>query len=109
MGKVRLEIWPWLSRHENATGFRRLVLEEEARDGESLRGFLNRMAEKHRGFGEVIFDRQAQELSRQVTVIYNERLLELAGGLDAPLRDGDSLSFVPAFAGGAAPVPTTES
>jgi molybdopterin converting factor small subunit len=100
MGKVHLEIWPWLSRHEEPAGFRRLILEEDVREGEPLRDFLNRMGEGHRVFREVIFDPQSQQLSRQVTVIYNERLLELAEGLDTLLHDGDRLSFLPAFAGG---------
>ncbi|MEE9201962.1 MAG: MoaD/ThiS family protein [Dehalococcoidia bacterium] len=100
MGKVRLEIWPWLSRHQETTGFGRLVLEEDVRDGETLRDFLHRMGEGHRVFREVIFDPRSQQLSRQVTVIYNERLLELAEGLDTLLHDGDRLSFLPAFAGG---------
>lgn len=100
MGKIRLEIWPWLGHHEEHTGFHRLVLEEEVAEGETLRDFLNRMGEGHRVFREVIFDPRSQELSRQVTVIYNERLLELAEGLDTKLRDGDRLSFLPAFAGG---------
>lgn len=100
MGKVHLEIWPWLSRHEEPTGFHRIILEEEVREGETVRDFLSRMAEGRRVFREVIFNPQSQELSRQVTVIYNERLLELAGGLDTSLQDGDRLSFLPAFAGG---------
>ncbi len=100
MGKVRLEIWPWLSRHEEPTGFRRIILEEEVGEGETVRDFLSRMAEAHRVFREVIFNPQSKELSRQVTVIYNDRLLELAAGLDTALQDGDRLSFLPAFAGG---------
>jgi molybdopterin converting factor small subunit len=100
MGKVRLELWPWLSRHEEHTGFRRITLEEEVGEGEAVKDFLGRMWERHRAFREVIFDRRTQELSRQVTVIYNDMLLELAGGLDTVLHDGDKLSFLPAFAGG---------
>lgn len=100
MGKVHLEIWPWLSGHEEPAGFRRLILEEEVTEGETLRDFLSRIGEGHRVFREVIFDPRSQELSRQVTVIYNERLLELAEGLDTKLQDGDRLSFLPAFAGG---------
>jgi molybdopterin converting factor small subunit len=95
-----MELWPWLNRHEEHTGFRRITLEEEVMEGEVVKDFLDRMGERHRVFREVIFDRQTQELSRQVTVIYNDMLLELAEGLDTILHDGDKLSFMPAFAGG---------
>ncbi|MDP6099870.1 MAG: MoaD/ThiS family protein [Dehalococcoidia bacterium] len=100
MGKVRVELWPWLSHQEEHTGFRRITLEEEVGGAEAVKDFLGRMCERHRVFREVIFDRQTQELSRQVTVIYNDRLLELVDGLNTVLHDGDKLRFLPAFAGG---------
>src|SRR5204862_8268675 len=49
----------------------------------------------------LIFDPQAQLLPEHVEVVLNDRVLDLQGGLDAALHPGDTLTFLPAHAGGA--------
>jgi molybdopterin converting factor small subunit len=48
----------------------------------------------------LLFDAQAQLLPEHVEVVLNDRVLDLQGGLDAVLRPGDTLTFLPAHAGG---------
>jgi molybdopterin converting factor small subunit len=49
----------------------------------------------------LLFDAQAQLLPEHVEVVLNDRVLDLQGGLDAILHPGDTLTFLPAHAGGA--------
>jgi len=48
----------------------------------------------------ILFDAQAQLLPEHVEVVLNDRVLDLQGGLDAVLHAGDTLTFLPAHAGG---------
>src|SRR3979409_240525 len=48
----------------------------------------------------ILFDAQAQQLPEHVEVVLNDRVLALQGGLDAVLQPGDTLTFLPAHAGG---------
>src|SRR5260370_18181458 len=48
----------------------------------------------------LLFDAEAQQLPEHVEVVLNDRVLDLQGGLDAMLQPGDTLTFLPAHAGG---------
>jgi sulfur-carrier protein len=47
------------------------------------------------------------ELHRFVNVYINDEDVRFLGGLDAKLSDGDSVTILPAVAGGSAMIPTT--
>jgi molybdopterin converting factor small subunit len=47
-----------------------------------------------------LFNPDTGSLPEHVEVVLNDRVIELQGGLNAPLRDGDVLAFLPAHAGG---------
>jgi molybdopterin converting factor small subunit len=48
----------------------------------------------------LLFDVEQQRLPEHVEVVLNDRVLDLQGGLSAPLSPGDTLTFLPAHAGG---------
>jgi molybdopterin converting factor small subunit len=48
----------------------------------------------------LLFDSAQQRLPEHVEVVLNDRVLDLQGGLDAVLSEGDVLTFLPAHAGG---------
>lgn len=100
MTKIRLEVIPWLTRAFGAPGPGRLVRDEEVEAGATVRDLFERLASQHQGFAELVFDRQSQQLTALVSVILNDRILELHGGLDATFADGDTIILLPAFAGG---------
>lgn len=102
MAKVKIEVFPWLSGTFGSRRSDRLVLEEEVGDGTTMGLLLRKLAADHKEFGDITFDQDTQDLSGHISVILNGRLLELAGGLEASLKDGDSLLLLPAFDGGAA-------
>ena len=49
----------------------------------------------------LLFELEARRLPEHVEAVLNDRVLDLQGGLDAPLHAGDVLAFLPAHAGGA--------
>ena len=61
---------------------------------------LARLAREYQGFGAIALDPRTLEPTGQVSIILNGRLLELAGGMQAEVRDGDTITFLPAYAGG---------
>lgn len=101
MGEVHLEVMPLLAPYFGATAPGHLRVSEAIADGETIRDVLNRLADRYAGIDGVVFDRQSQTLTGHVRLVLNERVVELAGGLDTVLADGDTMLLLPAFAGGA--------
>ena len=100
MGSVRLEIMPWLSRYFAAGRYGRVVLEREVRDGATVGDLLNEVTAHNREFREIIFDARTGRLVGYLSLVLNGRFVELAGGLEAPLKPGDTLRLMPGFSGG---------
>jgi molybdopterin converting factor small subunit len=47
-----------------------------------------------------LFDAATRSLPEHVEVVLNDRVLDLQGGIEAKLHEGDVLAFLPAHAGG---------
>ncbi|MBI2906903.1 MAG: MoaD/ThiS family protein [Chloroflexi bacterium] len=105
MAKVKVEVFPWLSGTFGSRRSDRLVFEEDVASGATMGLLLRKLAADHKEFDEITFDRETRDLSGHISVILNGRLLELAGGLEAELKEGDSVLLLPAFDGGAAGFP----
>jgi len=65
----------------------------------TVRDALRRAAERHEGLASQLFD-DAGELRRFVNVFVGEDDVRELGGLSSELRPGDTISIVPAVAGG---------
>ena len=100
MNKIRLEILPWLSDRLRDHGSGRLVFEEEVGEGTTIRQVLTAYAERDKTFQKFIYDTGSSQLNEFVNIIINDRFMELAQGLETELKHGDTLIFLPAFAGG---------
>lgn len=72
---------------------------ELAVDGASVGEVLTALDAQHPGFGERIFD-EAGALRRFVNVFLAEEDIRFLDGLATPVADGQTLSIVPAVAGG---------
>jgi adenylyltransferase/sulfurtransferase len=68
--------------------------------GGTVREVLGALEARHPGLGARLLDGQGA-LRRHVNLFLNEDDLRGLGGLDAPVRDGDRLTVIPAMAGGA--------
>jgi molybdopterin converting factor small subunit len=98
--QVRIEVLPWLSELLDGGISHKTVLNETVPDGESLRNLLGRLQETHSRFGRMVFDPKRQQLTGHAEIAVNGILYDQAGGLDTPLHDGDTVTFLPGIAGG---------
>ncbi len=69
--------------------------------GGDLRGVLAELEAAHPGIAERILDERG-ELRRFVNVFVRDEDVRSLQGLDTPVGDGDTVSIVPAVAGGRA-------
>jgi molybdopterin converting factor small subunit len=99
MSTIRLEILPWLSRPFDGEGARRVVLQWEIAGGTTVRDLLDQFAAQHPTFAHTLYDANGQ-VATHVSIIVNNRLYELSGGLEAEVQPGDTVCLLPAFSGG---------
>jgi sulfur-carrier protein len=68
--------------------------------GSTLAGLLSDLESRHAGLrGRLVDDTGG--LRRFVNVYLNDEDVRFIGGLDAPVKDGDTVTVLPAVAGGA--------
>jgi molybdopterin converting factor small subunit len=95
-----LEIMPWLSRYFDAERLGPIVLERNVADGITVKGLLDEITSRNQELKEVIFDERTGRLAGHVWIILNGRLLELSGGLETKLQDGDTIRLMAGIVGG---------
>jgi len=98
IGKVRLQFWMAGSPGGAQSGT--VMMEEEIREGESLRSLLNRLAGRLPQLAGPIFDPETQSLSSEVAVLINDHLDHFSQGLETKLKNGDRIFIFPYLAGG---------
>ena len=67
--------------------------------GDTLAGLLADLDERYSGLQDRLVDDSG--LRRFVNVYVHDEDVRFLGGLDAPLKDGDTVTVLPAVAGGA--------
>ena len=72
---------------------------EAASDGTTVKVVLDQLDAAHPGFAERLFDEKG-ELRRFVNVFVADEDIRFLNGVDTPVADGQTLSIVPAVAGG---------
>ncbi len=98
--RVKIEVLPWLSELLSGSISQRVVLEETVPEDETLRALLGRLHRQHGRFGRLIYDPERQQLTGHAEIAVNGSLYDQVGGLDAPLHEGDTVTFLPGIAGG---------
>jgi sulfur-carrier protein len=66
--------------------------------GDTLAGLLADLESRHGGLRERLVD--GSGLRRFINVYLNDEDVRFLGGLDAPVKDGDTVTVLPAVAGG---------
>lgn len=100
MASVNIELIPWLTDLLDQPQSRRVSWKEEISQEESVRCLLSRLHHSYPRLMAAVYSVEYGRLTGRVNLILNDRALELAGGLDATLREGDRLVLVPAYTGG---------
>ena len=67
--------------------------------GATLDELLNNLDKEHGGLRERLVD--GEKLRRFVNVYLNDEDVRFLGGLETPVKDGDTVTVLPAVAGGA--------
>jgi molybdopterin synthase sulfur carrier subunit len=67
--------------------------------GATLDELLNNLDQAHGGLRERLVD--GEKLRRFVNVYLNDEDVRFLGGLETPVKDGDTVTVLPAVAGGA--------
>ena len=67
-------------------------------EGSTLSAVISNLDAKYTGLGERLLENGA--LRRFINIYINDEDVRFLGGLDAPIKDGDSITVLPAFAGG---------
>lgn len=68
-------------------------------EGGTLREVLNGLESAHHGFGDRLFDANG-ELHKFVNIFVADDDVRYLQGLDTPVQAGDTVSIIPAVAGG---------
>ena len=68
-------------------------------DAVDVRGVVAGLERQYPGFGERLLDDNG-DLRRFVNVFVRDEDVRFLGGMDAPVADGETVSIVPAVAGG---------
>ncbi|MBI2918334.1 MAG: MoaD/ThiS family protein [Chloroflexi bacterium] len=100
VGNAKIEVFPWLTELFGASRASHMTMDVAIADGQTVRQLLARLAQQYPDFGQRGFSLETGLPSSLVSLFLNERFLELAGGLDAPLGDGDNIMMIPAWEGG---------
>ena len=73
---------------------------EVSLQGATVADLLRGLDEAHPGFSERLFDGATGALRRFVNVFVAEEDIRFLEGIDTPVTDGQTISIVPAVAGG---------
>jgi len=67
-------------------------------EGSTLSAVISNLDAKYTGLGERLLENGA--LRRFINIYINDEDVRFLGGLEAPIKDGDSITVLPAVAGG---------
>ena len=96
---VRLIFRPTLARLLGLDESHRVLI-RSCEPGESLADVLAKLAIEYPAVASRVFNSKERRINSLVQISINGRLIPLAGGVDALLREGDEVLFFSAAAGG---------
>lgn len=97
MIKVTIEVMPMLQDDFDYKSSGSLVLEEVVSPGTSIMDLIRLVVSKYPKFGKKAFDAQKQVLTDYCGVMLNGRFVSASAELNMELKEGDTVTFYPAF------------
>jgi molybdopterin converting factor small subunit len=104
---IMLEYYSWLRKElgvasdDAATsGEGSAITNLTVASGTTVRALMEEHARASEAFERIVYELEGQRLRESVALIINGRVIELAGGLDRELEQGDELLLLPGFSGG---------
>ena len=101
MSTINLELLDWIAETMDGCGSTgSLICEREVEESQTVARLLGDLAVKNPRFQQAVFDIKLHQLNESVCLLVNGNLLDLAGGLETILKEGDSVVLVPFIQGG---------
>lgn len=100
MAKVQLKMPPWIASMLKAEGSGWFILEKEIGAETTIGALLAELTSSYDGFRQVVFNPDVGQVSEQVLVFLNDKLLPDLEVTQAKLSDGDSIMLLQVFSGG---------
>jgi molybdopterin converting factor small subunit len=99
--KVQIEAVAWVTKFVGGDGSRRVVFEEVAEPGDTVRVMLRRLSARFPELDAALWDRQSGELlGEHIEIIVNDAVLGVERTLDSQVRDGDRITLLGQYTGG---------
>ena len=77
-----------------------VILEEVINKGMTFEGLLNQLIGKYPALEGTVVEPESRRVYDHAMVILNDRVIDLAGGPQVVLSQGDKIQFIPMVAGG---------
>ena len=104
MNIVTIEIWLWLGikldREFYSKSKMKSIGKFEVEDGSTVRKLLRDLASRYGVINEQIFRTDNDRLNPEVTLVYNDRVINPRRILDQILNDNDKVTVLPGYFGG---------
>jgi molybdopterin converting factor small subunit len=99
--EITIEAFAWVTRFVGGDGTRRRLFREAAPVGATVGQVLRQLSGRFPQLHEALWARSGAGLSEHIEVFVNDAVLGQTHELDSPLRDGDRITLVGQYTGGA--------
>lgn len=100
MAKVQLKMPPWIASMLKTEASGWFILEKEIDTETTIGTLLGELTSSYEGFRRVVFNPDVGQVSEQVLVVLNDKLLTDPEVTQTKLNDGDSIMLLQVFTGG---------
>ncbi len=100
MGKVTIEVMPWITTQCGYDKPGNLLIEEEVRTGDTIDEIMKRLSTSNLRLSECLFDPGTHGIHGYISIILNNRLVPQLTAPGIKLKDGDVIRLLPTIEGG---------
>ncbi len=100
MGKITIEVMPWITTECGYNQPGNLIIEEEFKEGDTIGEIMRRISRADLRLAECLFDPTTQGIHGYISIILNNRLISQLKAPGMVLKDGDVIRLLPTIEGG---------
>ena len=97
---IRLRILPWFSNLIAGEKSGELRFDFSLSEGSTFQDLLLAISSQRSDIAAILCDQDGGQVKYNAVVVINDRVIELVGGNQTLLRDGDVIMVMPAYSGG---------
>lgn len=100
--KIQVEVLSWVNKFVGGPGTGQVTLTEDVPPRATVRGALRQVTDRHPELADALWDPGARrEIGDNIEVMVNNAVLGVSHDLDSELLDGDRLTLLGQYMGGA--------